>query len=359
MKRISSFVIAVSIVVLGLGLLGWVLYGIARRAEDPVAYRTVVRVMTYSSFFVPTGPGPLLKAEYEKRFGCDVEFVDGGDSALMVERLKSVSEKQIDLVLGISLLHHEKAQRELNWQNWAYPEKVSMVPELNFFGKVASLNQYKLVPYNWAPMTFVYREGEVNPPRSWEDLARPEYKRSISAQDPRFSTPGNYLSFWAWDKETGQFSNSRIDWLKNALLPLSPSWSVSYGLFRSKNAKLTFTYATSPFYHRLVEKDESYKAAVFNEPHPFEVELAGIPVHCVTCWEAKRFIQFLLEPASQRILMEKNFMLPVVTGVKESSVFAEMAEYPLISWDSYDGYDKSETNWAKKFVDTLKTRVKK
>lgn len=312
--------------------------------------------MTYSSFSMPEGPGPVLKALYERRFQREVEFVEGGDSALMLEKLKALTTNRIDLVLGISLLHYQQALNQLKWQKLEDNEalkRLELVSELKELNQVLVESEGRMLPYEWSPMTFVYRQGELKPPQSWEDLSRDEFSHSTSSQDPRFSIPGNYLSLWAWDSNIGQFSTTRMDILKQILLPLSPSWSVSYGFFRSKNAKMTFTYATSPFYHRLVEKDDSYRSVVLQDPHPFEVEWAAIPFKTDRLKEAQDFITLLLEPSSQRVLMEKNFMLPVIRGVRENSAFAELPEFPLLSWEIIRRYDDHRDAWAKEFVQKI------
>ena len=116
---------------------------------------------------------------------------------------------------------------------------------------------------------------------------------------------------------------------------------------------MTFTYATSPFYHRLVEKDDSYRSVVLQDPHPFEVEWAAIPFKTDRLKEAQDFITLLLEPSSQRVLMEKNFMLPVIRGVRENSAFAELPEFPLLSWEIIRRYDDHRDAWAKEFVQKI------
>lgn len=351
-SRLSKIAWGIAVLALLSGLV-WVYFDITQDMPGPRKVIPLIRVMTYSSFFMPEGPGPVIKAEYEKRFGGEIEFVEGGDSALMVERLKTLPEKQIDLVLGISLLHYQRALRELNWQKNIFLGDWQVVPELQFLRKMVADNEFRIVPYSWSPMTFVFRQGQVTPPTSWQDLERPEYLHSATSQDPRFSMPGNFLAFWAWNSAEKDFSPSRINQLRNILFPLSPSWSVSYGMFRKGHAKMTFTYATSPFYHRIVDHDSSYQAAIFSEPHPYEVEWAAIPIHCVSCEEAKKLVQFLLDPMVQKILMEKNFMLPVIAGVKDQSPFAELPQYPLISWEDLAPFGENQAEWAKKFVDLL------
>ncbi|MCJ8276632.1 MAG: hypothetical protein MJK18_07305, partial [Bdellovibrionales bacterium] len=59
------------------------------------------------------------------------------------------------------------------------------------------------------------------------------------------------------------------------------------------------------------DKDESYRAATFNHPHPVQVEYAGIPDQCVNCLQASQFLNFLIETDIQKVIMEKNYMFPV------------------------------------------------
>jgi thiamine transport system substrate-binding protein len=60
-----------------------------------------------------------------------------------------------------------------------------------------------------------------------------------------------------------------------------------------------------------------------------QVEYLGIPANCGECELAEKFALFFLDSEVQKIIMQKNFMLPVRADVKAGTVFAELPELKL------------------------------
>ena len=84
---------------------------------------------------------------------------------------------------------------------------------------------------------------------------------------------------------------------------------------------------TSPVYHVIEEKDSSFVSLEFKEEHPLQVEFAGVPENCQNCDAATKFVQFLQSDEAQKIIMNKNYMLPVVDKIKESTAFDAVKIY--------------------------------
>ena len=357
MKPIS---IKIQLVVVGLVvavMAVWALRNILHYTPDKPT-KNVLRIMTYSSFMLPTGPGPIFKEDFETFCNCIIEYVDGGDSALFIETIKKLPKRNVDLVIGLSFLHRGRAEQDLKWKTMVWPKKARWVKELEPAHFGSRVDGVTLLPYSWSPMTFVFRSGELEPPTSWEDLAKSEYSQVMTAPDPRFSMPGMQLVLWTGSAENaGELDQNKLKALTSSLISLSPDWSASYGLFRKKNAKLTFSYATSPVYHWVEDKDEKYQAAVFPEGHPYEIELVGVPENCKSCILAERFALHLLEPEWQKVLMKNNYMLPVIAGVKKGSEFAKLPSFPLLSFEQLSQLGANGSKLADQFVEYLKTNT--
>jgi thiamine transport system substrate-binding protein len=69
------------------------------------------------------------------------------------------------------------------------------------------------------------------------------------------------------------------------------------------------------------EKDSNFQSIEFAEGHPIQVEFAAIPETCRNCEAAKKFISFLMSAQAQKIVMSKNYMLPVNKTVQEGTAF--------------------------------------
>jgi thiamine transport system substrate-binding protein len=104
---------------------------------------------------------------------------------------------------------------------------------------------------------------------------------------------------------------------------------MAYGVFQDKQAAVALSYLTSPVFHWLTEKDESYQAAIFANGHPLQIEYAAVPDSCRECDLAVQFTRFLLEPETQKLIMEKNFMLPVVADAAKGTPFEKLPTIPI------------------------------
>jgi thiamine transport system substrate-binding protein len=60
-----------------------------------------------------------------------------------------------------------------------------------------------------------------------------------------------------------------------------------------------------------------------------QIEFAGIPATCRNCELAAQFMNLLLSKDAQKIIMEKNYMFPVIKGVKEGTVFSTVPDYKI------------------------------
>lgn len=277
-----------------------------------------VRVLTYSGFIAAWGPGPELAKLFEERTGLKVEFRDGGDAGLLLKKLELFPS---DVVLGLDPLNLKEAEKAAKWRKLPADLAADLSPEEGFF-----------IAFDWAPLAFIYRPGEIEPPKSLTDLADPRFKGRIALIDPRTSTPGLQFYFWVLDEMGVDEGLKFLASLKDNVQSVSGSWSQAYGIFTKKQAGLAFSYLTSPVYHRLQENDSSYQAAVFADGHPAQTEFAAIPEACVACDPAEKFVRFMLEPDAQKIIMAKNVMLPVRGGVKDGTEFANVPEVKARQW---------------------------
>jgi thiamine transport system substrate-binding protein len=128
--------------------------------------------------------------------------------------------------------------------------------------------------------------------------------------DPRTSSPG--LGFLAWTKEV--YGSGWKDYWKRLLpsvLTIADGWSAGYGLFTAGEAPLVLSYTTSPGYHLEYEGTDFYKAALFEEGHPIQIEAAGLLKNAKNKAAARRFLDFMVSDSFQSIIPLTNWMYPV------------------------------------------------
>ncbi len=327
-------------------IVGAVVFGKAAlegRSIDRTEFgRDKLRVLSYSTFVSSFGPGPELARRFKQLTGVDVELVNIGDSGLIIQKLVEDDSIYADVILGLDRLHLKEAGEVLGWK--PLPRAWKPLIQKSIQSTVTEL----FVPVTWAPMTFLFRKSEIahRPTRLQQLLETRD--EIVSLQDPRLSTPGTQFLFW-WHqlKRPGE---KNID---SSQFRISPSWSQSYGLFKRDAAQMVFTYMTSIIFHWEVEKDSDFDFFLTEEGHPWQVELAGISDRCRRCTDAEKFIRFLLEPESQTLMMEKNYMFPAVSGVQRVGAFAALPDVKLLSYDQMEIFLEGKPDLEKVFFETF------
>ncbi len=267
-----------------------------KRPEFSRASTKTLKVLTYSAFLNSWGPGPQIAKKYQEKTGVQVEFIDGGDAGLL---LKKLALFKADIVLGLDQFSIAQRDPKLKWKS-------------NFQA------------IDWSPMTFIYRKSEIAPPKDLDDLLDSRFEKAISLSDPRTSTPGLQFLLWILKEKGRERGFNYLKKLKKNIAFVGPSWSASYGHFKKKQSKLSFSYFTSPVYHWTEERNLDYQAAVLKEKLPIQVEFVVIPDGASDTPSANQFINFLRSEEIQKMIMQKNFMLPIKSEQRVGSPFERL-----------------------------------
>lgn len=303
------------------------------QTENQAEKKYGLRILSYSSLLNEWGPGPILTQEFEKQTGIQIQWIDGGDSTLLVERLQlSRMQGQVDLVLGLDQWNLARALKNFEW--------LPMNQKVKWHKKLPKKIFVKnFAPIDWAPLTFIGRSNEASekkPEKKWtiDEFLESLPVRRVSLQDPRTSTPGLQLLLWIQHQSaTDEIFKARLQKLMTKEPYFSSSWSTSYGIFKKSSADYVYSYLTSPIYSLVEEKDPSILPIKFKEPLPIQVEYGGIPANCENCKAAEAFMKFILSHDAQVILMQKNYMLPAIEGVQSEDLSFDLALPSLTAID--------------------------
>jgi thiamine transport system substrate-binding protein len=299
-------------------------------SRGPVDDTPVLNILSYPNFTKAWGPGPEIAQRFEKIYGVRIRWIEATNAGMLTDYLSNTnSSAPPDVVLGLDVLSLEKAEKVIEWKDITLG-KVSLVKDILHVQK-----NKKFIPFDWSPMTFIYKRKNNLPPKQLVDLTEPAYLNSLALQDPASSGTGMYFLIWVLSVMGEDRGFEYLESLKPSVRVISPSWSASYSLFKNDQAPYVFSYFTSPLYHHIQEKDFSYQPIYFDDPHVYSVEFAGVPASCTQCDLGIKFVLFLLEPENQKWIMEKNFMLPVVSGVKKNTEFDFPQSIRLIDPETY------------------------
>lgn len=260
-------------------------------------------VYTYESFTAEWGPGPKVKAAFEKTCGCTVNYVSVEDGVALLNRLKlEGKDTKADVVLGLDTGLVADAKTTGLFAPSGIDAAAVKVP--------GDFKDDVFVPYDYGHFAVVYdTEKMKTPPKSLDELVNGNPDEKIVIEDPRTSTPG--LGLLLWMKSVyGDKASDAWKKLSKRVLTVTPGWSEAYGLFTKGEAPMVLSYTTSPAYHEMEEKTSRYQAASFSEGHYIQIEVAGMTATSKDPALAKSFLSFMVGPAFQDIIPTTNWMLP-------------------------------------------------
>lgn len=280
-------------------------------------------IYTYESFTSEWGPGPKVKAAFEKTCDCKVDYVSLADGVALLTRLKMEgASTKADIVIGLDNNLTEEAKATGLLAEHGLDTSAVTVP--------GGFSDATFVPFDYGHFAVVYDTQTVkNPPKSLKDLVEGDPSEKLVIEDPRTSTPG--LGMLIWVKAVyGDKAPEAWAKLKKRILTVTPGWSEAYGLFTKGEAQMVLSYTTSPAYHEIAEKVDRYQAADFAEGHPIQIEVAAMTKGKNEAL-AKDFLKFMISPAFQDIIPENNWMMPVAKTSEPLNPVFDKLVHPKIT----------------------------
>lgn len=271
-------------------------------AESP-SNRTL-NVYTYDSFSSDWGPGPKIKANFEKECACELNFVALDSSVGILSRVQLEGKSsQADVLLGLDLNLMEAARKTGLLAEHSVDTSKVTVP--------GGWSDTVFVPFDQGHFAFIYNSETLEtPPTSLKEIVDNKNLRVIY-QDPRTSTPG--LGLLLWMKSVyGDDAADAWERLASHTVTVTKGWSDAYGLFLKGEADVVLSYTTSPAYHIVAEGETKYQAATASEGLYPQVEVAAMLKDAPNPVLAKQFMAFILQPGFQSTIATGNWMLPVV-----------------------------------------------
>lgn len=306
---------------------------LAACGQDTKADAKKVTVVTHSSFQVSDN----LKKEFEKTSGFKLEIVDGGDGGELVNKLiLSKDAPQGDVCFGVDNTY---ASRLLSQGVIDKDRTVDTIPESA--EKYLVDNNRALVPIDMGDVAInidktYFTSHNLAEPKTFEDLAKPEYAKLLVAINPTTSTPG-----LAWMLATvGHFGADKFSDYWKALVKggakIASGWTEAYNTdFSAGEGKgaypIVVSYASSPSY--TVSKDgASTTTAALLDTAFRQVEYAGVLKGAANPAGGQAFINWMLSKAVQADIPKKMYMYPVDSSVQLPEALAKfgpLAEKPV------------------------------
>ena len=318
------------------------LFSSVAQAEKPT-----LTVYTYDSFTSDWGPGPKVKAAFEKDCDCTLNLVGLEDGVSLLNRIRLEGKNSdADVILGIDTNLTTDAKATGLFESHQLTLQNSQLPQ--------AWNDDVFLPYDYGYFSFVYNsENLLNPPTSLRQLVEDDNGPEILIQDPRTSTPGLGLMLWM-KKVFGDQASDAWKKLAPRIVTVSKGWSEAYGLFLKNEAPLVLSYSTSPAYHLIAEEDARFAAAGFEEGHYLQIEVAGLLKSSQNKALARQFLTFMTAETFQSIIPTTNWMYPATLGAdKLPEGYSDLMKPAKELIFSGDEVAKNRKQWVNEWLDAI------
>lgn len=303
--------------------------------------KPVLTVYTYGGFNTEWGAGPGLKAEFEKVCDCEVKYAALDHGVMILNRLRMEGEQNsADVVLGID-----------NTLMQAALDTGLLAPSGVDTGKLklpVAWDNKVFVPYDYGWFGFVYDKTRLkNPPHSLHELVESNEPWTVIYSDPRVSTPGQGFMLWM-QKVFGDGAPAAWEKLAKKTVTVAKGSGEAYGLFRKGESDMALYYTTSPAYQIMKENNDNYAAALFDEGHYLQVEVAARTRTSKNPELAQKFLEFLISPAFQDKLATTNWVYPAA-DVTLPEAFAKLPRPEKTLQFTPDEVEKNRPQWIEQW----------
>jgi len=332
------------IVVIGISIFSF--YSSRRRSASPTDSNLVI--YAYDSFVSEWGPGPQIIEAFEKKYGIKISIISAGDTGQVLQ--KAIIEKDnvnADILIGIDNNLLSKAIAADVTETYK-SSNLKNIPQELIFDK-----SHHVTPFDYGYFSIIYDSEKITPPpKSLDDLLKPEFKKSLILMDPRTSSPG--LGFLLWT--ISEYKDTFTDYWENlmpSVLTITDGWDSGYGLFTEGEAPMVLSYTTSPAYHAEYENTNRYKSAIFPAGHYMQIEGISIVKNARHRKAAEEFINFMLEDNIQDIIPLTNWMYPVNTSLPLPNSFKQAPKPKTSLMMDSNIIDKNLNTWIDKWANAV------
>lgn len=314
-----------------------------------------VTLLAYDSF-------PLsdeTAAAFTEQTGYELKVVKNGDGVELTNKVVLTKDSPLgDAVFG--------------FDNNTAQAAVKAGALADFTGKLAPSVQKlrgdskQLVPVDKGEVCVNYdiayfKDKKAQPPATFDDLIKPEFKNLTVVEDPRTSTPGlafmlatvnakgeaGWQDYWKSLKENGVKTVSSWD----------DAFNVDFTAGSNDNGNAAYpimvSYASSPAW---AVNEAGTETTIGNVPATCyqQVEYAGVLKGAKNPEGAAALVQFLTEEIAQKDLTENNYMYPVLDSVELPEPLAKFGapSGQSVSLDSEDVVKNREA-WVRSWAEIM------
>jgi thiamine transport system substrate-binding protein len=303
-------------------------------------------LVIYTSDSFAGGIAKVVIPKFERLYNCKVKVVSLGSMGdVLAKLIAERNNPKADVVVGLNAQQLQKAIKE------NVLEKYRPINSKNITYK-SLITDYGTV-YDYGAIAMIYNVQNIkNPPTSFKDLLKPEYKGKIVLIDPRTSSTG--LTFLMWTIAAFGEDGAIEYWrqLKSNVMTFTSGWSAAFKMLESGEADIIVSYATDGAYSMYKYGSVKYMPVIFEEGAYILEEYASIVKGAKNLALARAFLEFVLTPDFQKEIPLNQWMMPVI-NVELPEVFKYVPSFKKIlrvKPDVNDKIDEILKKWEKSVI---------
>lgn len=237
---------------------------------------------------------------FKEKTGDSIKFIPVSNlvSKLTLEK----KNPKADIVVGMTELTAEIGKNN-NLIVEYQPKNIGNIVDKKY--KMAS--NY-IIPMDYGMLGFNYNKNMIkNPPKSLAEFKN--FNKQLLLENPKFSVTGEELIQWS----IALYGNEWLKFweqLKPAIYSVEKGWSEAFTKFTTLEAPMMAGYVTSNLFF---EGESSYLDTFLIEDGSYIYQEGASLVNKKEIKEgAKKFMENILTPEFQKLIVEENYMFPVI-----------------------------------------------
>ncbi|MGM0371767.1 MAG: thiamine ABC transporter substrate-binding protein [Halobacteriota archaeon] len=319
-----------------------------------------LRVATYEPFVdsPSVSPGAWIKEAFESAYPDATIEWQTPNSGLnhFIQQAQYGDGVEADVYVGLNADDLVRADDELGETELFEPVSAdtlsnddSVIEELRFDPAG------RAVPFDTGYISLVYDAGEIDEPRTFEDLIEPEFEDTLLLQNAQTSDPGR--AFLLWTIANRGEANYLDYWqaLVDNGARILGDWNGSYTAYSNAERPVVVSYSTDQVYAHRNDRDmERHQIAFLNDQGYAVPEGMARFADAAKPELATAFLEFMLEPRTQSEIAVRNVAFPATTTADPPESFTEYAHRPPETvTHTYDELAGSIDDWVSAWAEQI------
>lgn len=266
-------------------------------------------------------------ADFTKKQNCSVEVRLFDDLNKLIEALSSQPDS-IDVVFGLP--DSFAISDELN--DFFLPYTPTHKDALNRV--ILSGQPFRLIPYGFSYLSVIYNSSLTQPPKSFGQLQDARLLKQLAVLSPKYSGLGRATMHWMVSIFGNDGYTQMLRALKKNVYRQYDTPSEAISALKTGESTLMLGLSTWPAWQKEISEDSAdLDFAMFDEGSFLYTEGMGIHKNSSNPALAGAFIDFMLQPSAQKMIIYKLGLFPVN---QKTTLPTSLSNIPLSPWLTND-----------------------